>query len=98
MLCGLTAATCEDYCGDRPGLCGLHRVAWGTDGDLAAVLTWDDDEARGVLWTNRRIVRGHLCELVNLWAIHRVWTGCCVAVLQRDDLHALPRDMRQAVS
>lgn len=96
MLCGLTSATCVDFCGDRPGLCGLQRVTWGADGDLAAVLLWDVDESRGQLWTNRHLIHGALGEIVWRWAIHRVFTGKPVDVLTRADLLALPSELLAA--
>lgn len=90
-ICG-RELLCLDYCGDRPGLCGLFRVTWDAPGGLAAVLVWDQTARRGSLWTNRRLVRGRADALVHRWALHRVWTGQAVCTLDASDLAALPCD------
>lgn len=91
MLCGMSDGSCAGYCGDRPGLCGLYRVTWSDPSDLVAVLTWDKTEARGVLWSNRRLVgQGVTDRFVYLWGLHRVWIGYDVAVLPLADLQSLP--------
>lgn len=97
-LCGVSGGLCEDYCGDRPGLCGLFTVTWGVDGDLAAVLLWDRAEGRGVVWMNRHLIRSSLNGLVRRWAIHRVWTGKDADVLHLGDLAALPADLAPTVA
>jgi hypothetical protein len=96
-LCGLTGGACEDFCGDRPGLCGLYRVTWSNESNLAAILTWDAGEARGILWTNRRLVHGRLSDLIHAWAIYRVWVGQEVGVLHWSDLAMLPPELTASV-
>lgn len=92
MLCGLSEGACEGWCDDRPGLCGLTRLAWPKDSNLAAVLLWDDAERRGSVWMNRRHTHGPVGLLVYGWAMNRAWRGIAADVLTRADLDALTGD------
>lgn len=92
-LCEQMGERCESRCAGRANLCGLARWAWPSKKGLAVALLWDPAEQQGVLWTNRRLVRGRLDRLIWHWAVRRISTGTVVAALSAHDLAELPAEL-----